>query len=202
MGQAGTAEAIVLARQYPTLQIGWHLHLCDSQPLTVAAWPWGRSPARAGWAIGLSQRARDLMRGEVATQWERFRATGLACAFVNTHHHLHAHPVVYGALLAVLPGNFDGWLRLGSPRFFSQTTGAGLYEAAGDLWLRACRRRCPHRCSDTMWGLGRTYRMQAREVANAARHLRTGLHEFLFHPRTVDNDADLQCLLELKTCGF
>ena len=43
---------------------------------------------------------------------------------------------------------------------------------------------------------------QAREVADAARQLGVGLHEFYFHPRSVDNDADTQCLLELKTCGF
>jgi hypothetical protein len=44
--------------------------------------------------------------------------------------------------------------------------------------------------------------MQAREVADAARQLRPGLHEFFFHPRNVDNDADVRCLLELKTCEF
>src|SRR2546425_3713684 len=82
MGQPGTDDAIALARENPALAVGWHLHLCHSQPVTCAAWPWGDSPTRAGWTIGLSSRARALMRQEVAAQWEMFRATGLPCAFV------------------------------------------------------------------------------------------------------------------------
>ncbi len=44
--------------------------------------------------------------------------------------------------------------------------------------------------------------MQAGEVTRAIQQLGAGLHEFYFHPRSMDNDADLQCLLELKTCEF
>ena len=49
------------------------------------------------------------MREEVRAQWEMFRETGLTCAFVNSHHHLHAHPFVYQVLLDVLKPSFD-WL--------------------------------------------------------------------------------------------
>jgi len=202
VGQPGTEDAIHLAHDNPRLRVGWHLHLDTSQPVTCAAWPWGNSYRRAGWAIGLSQCARQLMRDEVKAQWEKLQATGLPCAFVNSHHHLHAHPFVYNALLDLLPGTFDGWLRLGNPRFFSPSLDALWMRPADWLWMERRRRRCPHRCSDTLWGLGRTYRMQAREVADAARQLGPGLHEFFFHPRSTDNDADTRCLLELKTCGF
>src|SRR5208282_3200020 len=99
VGQPGTADAVRAAQDNPGLRVGWHLHLDNSQPVTCAAWPWGDSYRRAGWAIGLSRRARWLMREEVRAQWEGFRATGLACAFVNSHHHLHAHPFVYQILL-------------------------------------------------------------------------------------------------------
>ena len=202
MGQPGTEDAVRRARDNPRLQVGWHLHLDSSQPVTRAAWPWVDSYKRAGWAIGLSRHARRLMRDEVSAQWEMFRATGLPCAFVNSHHHLHAHPFVYQAVLDVLPRSFEGWLRLGRPRFFSPTAEAIWTGIADRLWMEPRRRRCPHRCSDTLWGLGRTFRMQAKEVADAARQLGAGLQEFYFHPRTVDNDADTQCLLELKTCGY
>ena len=46
------------------------------------------------------------------------------------------------------------------------------------------------------------FRMQAREVLTTAQQLGDGLHEFYFHPRAIENDADTRCLLELKTCGF
>lgn len=202
VGQPGTEEAVRLARDNPRLQVGWHLHLDNSLPITRTVWPWGDSYRQAGWAIGLSRRARRLMTDEVQAQWELFCATDLPCAFVNSHHHLHAHPYVYQALLDVLPRPFAGWLRLGKPRFFSANFDALWMGPADRLWMQRRRRRCPHRCSDTLWGLGRTYRMQAREVADAARQLGTGLHEFFFHPRAVDHDTDVQCLLELKTCDF
>ncbi len=133
MGQAATEDAVRLARDNPTLQIGWHLHLCDSQPITQSAWSWGNSHSRAGWAIGLSPEARHLMHEEVKVQWELYRATGLPCAFVNSHHHLHGHPFVYKAMLNVLPPKFVGWIRLGKPQFFSPSRGQLLLE----LWIRS-----------------------------------------------------------------
>src|SRR5260221_5042024 len=53
MRQPATEDAVRLARDNPGLQVGWHLHLCDSQPITRDAWSWGNSHSRAGWAIGL-----------------------------------------------------------------------------------------------------------------------------------------------------
>jgi len=201
MGQRATDEAVRLARDHPSLQIGWHLHLCDSQPVTCRSWPWGNSHVRAGWGFGFSPRARRLMRAEVAAQWDLFQATGRPCAFVNSHHHLHAHPFVYKALLETLPPSFAGWLRLGKPRFLGPTKYQFFYKCADELFMQSRRRRCPYRCSETLWGLGRTFRMQATEVAAAAQQLPDGLHEFYFHPRSID-DADTKCLLELKKCGF
>jgi hypothetical protein len=202
MGQPGTEDAVRMARDNPGLQMGWPLHLDSSEPVTRASWPWGNSYRRAGFAIGLSRDARQLMRDEVKAQWELLQATGLRCAFVNSHHHLHAHPFVYEVLLEVLPRPFNGWLRMGKPHFFSPDLDAMWMPVADWLWMKPRRRHCPYRCSDTLWGLGRTFRMQAREVADAAQRLGGGLHEFYFHPRSIDNDADTRCLLELKTCAF
>ena len=198
LGQPSTATAVAMARQQPALPIGWHLHLCDSQPVTVAAWPWGVSPARAGWSIGCSARARRLMHAEIAAQWELFRATGLPCAFVNVHHHLHAHPVVYHALLRVLPRGWSGWIRLGAPRFFAPTLRQRCLAGSDPCCWRLRRRRCPFASSDTLWGVDRLYRMQAAEIIAVARQLPPGRHEFLFHPRAAANDNDLACLIDLR----
>lgn len=202
MGQAATEEAIALARENPRLQIGWHLHLCDSHPVTCAQWPWGDAPSRAGWAIGLSPKARALMRREVAAQWDSFRASGLTCAFVNSHHHLHSHPMVYGVLMEVLPRDYTGWLRLGTPQFFTRTVRACATQLAAAMLTERRRRRCPFRASDTIWGLDRLFNMQPREIAAVIPRLPAGLHEFYFHPRSVADDADLTCLMELKAHGF
>jgi len=202
LGQPGTTDAIAMAQHHPTLRIGWHLHLCHSQPLTVPAWPWGDSPAQAGWAIGLWPRARALLRREVAAQWDEFRHTGLPCAFVNVHHHLHAHPVVYAELLNVLPRDFTGWIRLGAPRFFTPTLGQRLLASSDRFYWHARRQKCPFASSDTLWGVDRLYRMQANAINAVVAQLPAGRHEFMFHPRATENDTDFACLIELRRSGM
>jgi len=201
MGQAGTDEAIELAREHESLQIGWHLHLNDSQPLTVGEWPWGASPARAGLAIAGLPRARTLTRTEMLRQWQAFADTGLECRFANAHHHLHWHPFVRRQLVETLSADrrFAGWLRWGRPcRFDGDTPPAG-YGLIDRLLQAPQRSRMQIRQSTTLWGLDRAFAMDAREVAAILPTLGAGLHEFMFHPRPGDDDADTRCLVELRS---
>jgi predicted glycoside hydrolase/deacetylase ChbG (UPF0249 family) len=197
MGQPGTEGAVELARRHPSLAVGWHLHLTDSRPCTRAAWPWGSSPARAGFAIGLAPAMRRLAVEDMARQWDAFLATGLDCRFVNAHHHLHVHPLVRPRLLAMMEGRFGGWLRWGRPRFFGATPAAPFYHLL-DLLLQApLRPRIRFATSTTLWGIDRTFAMSAAEVERVIPTLGDGLHEFMFHPRRAGEDADSRCLLAL-----
>ena len=196
MAQPGTAGAVELARTRPTLQIGWHLHLNDSFPATTGRWPWGPSPARAGFSIGLSSRSRDLMRREVARQWELFRETGLECRFINSHHHLHSHPFVYRALLEVVGPQFRGWIRLGRPCAPDSKSFSLLWSALNWTYLDRRRRLSAWRTTDTLWGV--RPRLDAEKMHAIIATLPDGFHEFLFHPRTR-SCPDTQCLIQLKS---
>jgi predicted glycoside hydrolase/deacetylase ChbG (UPF0249 family) len=197
MGQPGTDEAVRLARENPGLQVGWHLHITDSQPVTAARWPWGASPARAGWTIGLLPSARRLLEAEVARQWKLFQATGLPCQFINSHHHLHAHPFVFRTMRRVVGDRFPGWLRLGCPRYFPPHGPEAKIMALTDrLFMERRRKLSPWRTTDTLWGLDRLFRMDAREIRAAIDLLPDGFHEFMFHPRTR-TCPDSLCLLAL-----
>jgi predicted glycoside hydrolase/deacetylase ChbG (UPF0249 family) len=198
MAQPATDDAVARARAHRGLQIGWHLHLTDSIPATIARWPWGASPAGAGFSIGLLPSARRLMRREVARQWDLFQATGLPCRFINSHHHLHAHPFVYRTLLDVVGPQFPGWLRFGRPRAFSPRPGSELIYTLAEIFQRRRRGLSPWRATDTLWGLDRLFEMKASEVRAAVAALPGGFHEFLFHPRTR-TCPDTLCLLELKS---
>ncbi|HEY8964890.1 MAG TPA: ChbG/HpnK family deacetylase [Candidatus Methylacidiphilales bacterium] len=199
MGQPGTDEAVALAKATPGFQVGIHLHFTDSVPLTRAAWPWAPTPAAAGWSIGLLPSARKLMEEELAAQWAAYEATGLPCRFVTTHHHLHVHPFIYEALCRTIPPEKAGWLRFGAVRLFGgDPLGLRIGMACGNLANVRRRRRSPYRCSDTLWGVGRTFGMKADEVEAAIAGLPAdGLHEFIFHPRRV-GDNDTTELLKLK----
>lgn len=195
MGQPATASAVALARQYPTLEVGLHVHLLDSRPCAVPEWPWGASPARAGVALGFGAAARALARREIRAQWQAYQATGLRCRFVNAHHHLHVHPVVRHMLCEVLPADFGGWVRWGRPRFFGppQPGHAAVYALLQAPW----RRRLPFPSSTSLWGLDRTGAMDADEIRAVLPRLGPGLHEFMFHPRHLENDPDTTALLRL-----
>lgn len=204
MGQAGTAEAVGLAREHPQLAIGWHLHLNDSTPTTGGTcWPWGAGPGDVGWRAGFSGSVRRRIRDEMRHQWGLFIDTGLPCAFANVHHHLQAHPFVFREWVRVLmdgPTTFAGWLRLGFPCRFRP---GALHAVLGGL-LRCERRRrmirCPFPVSDTLWGLDRLFCMDPVEVTRVTAGLPAGIHEFIFHPRSTEEelDADLRCLIRLK----
>jgi hypothetical protein len=202
MGQPGTAEAVNIARRNPDLRIGWHFHACDSVPLTRARWPWGRSPVVPGLALGFWLPARRLMRREIQAQWGRFTATGLTCAFINGHHHLHIHPRIAPDMRQAVSTRFTGWVRGLGVRFFDPRLLAargyrGLRRPA-ERWLAAWS---PARRTDSLWGLDRLFRMQAEEVAAVLPALPPGLHEFVFHPRR-EGDADHTALMRLRQMGF
>lgn len=195
LGQPGTEEAVKLAYENPQLEIGWHLHVVDSQPLTCAEWPW-RTPAAAGFAIGFSRRARTLVRTEIELQWDAFLKTGLDCSFVNGHHHLCIHPFVRKTLEATIGDKFNGWLRWATPQFFGANKIS--YHILDKLLQAPHRSRLPYELSNTLWGIDRSFSMNAKEVAAVIPTLGNGLHEFMFHPRQIESDNDTQCLLELK----
>jgi len=198
MGQEGTVEAVSLAREHPDLQVGWHLHLCDSSPLTVPGWPWGSSPAAAAMAWCSGPAARRLVLAEVAAQWEAFQSAGIACRFVNTHHHLHLHPWIPGLILKVV-GNLPGvWFRGGAFRTFGsgEALMPRLTRWAGRLGLG--RGPGSMASADSVWGVDRLWRMRAQEIRQVLPGLPDGRHEFLFQPRSLSGDADLEALVSLR----
>lgn len=199
LGQPGSAHAVAVARRNPGLRIGWHFHACDSQPLTRKRWPWGRSPALAGIALLLPS-ARALVRQEIRSQWDQFRASGLSCSFINGHHHLHIHPFIAREMRAVVSPDFAGWVRGFNVRSFDppekKTTLPVRYlRRPAQRWLGIWN-EIPR--SDSLWGLDRLFCMSAAEVARVVATLPEGLHEFLFHPRGAPNDADGRALRELR----
>lgn len=194
MGQPGTDHAICKTQARPTLSVGIHFHLCDSQPVNVSHWPWGKSPLKAGLQISASPRARALITRELIRQWDEYNKTGLSCDFINFHHHLHHHPFVYQILLELIGDRFAGWIRLGSPKFF-----AAPWNLLGTLTHPFySKRRTRFTSPDSLWGVDRLCKMSAQEILTTRKTLPKGWHEFMFHPRKF-NDLDTQCLLQLKT---
>ncbi|HSI82408.1 MAG: ChbG/HpnK family deacetylase [Candidatus Methylacidiphilales bacterium] len=204
MGQPGTDQGVDLARQNPGLHVGFHLHLCDSLPLTLgcgggggsatgsrADWPWGSDPARAGWAIGTQRSARLLAEAEIARQWQEFRARGLHCAFVNAHHHLHVHPFVMEMLRDIVgPECGDAWWRWGRPRWFGRKGLSARMASAGWALVRAMSHLpAGTHAPQTLWGIDRNFQMDAGEIKDVLQTLKA---DFSAEPATSDSVQDLK----------
>ena len=191
MAQPATGRGRVrLARAHPTLQVGWHLHLCDSLPATTDRWPWGAVHPRAPVSpSGSPARSRDAdAADEVARQWELFQATGLECRFINSHHHLHAHPAWSTARCSMWSALGSGaGFRLGRPRALSglKVVFPSLGRCSNSIYLAIDGGSC-HAWRSHRYALGRSVPRLSAE--GSARHCRftlpDGFHEFLFHPRT------------------
>lgn len=193
MGQPGTDGAIKLALENPSLVVGWHAHVCDASPVTGNPAPLASSPLLTGLAMALYGRR---IRAELKGQWALFMASGLPCAFINSHHHLHAHPVVLSFIANAIHDAPGAWVRAFNIRSFSGhlPAHAQMLRFFGRRTLAALPSSVLR--STTTWGLDRTFAMNAQEIAAVLPGLGPGLHEFIFHPRQK-NDRDSQALANL-----
>lgn len=109
VNEPGFDEAVALARENPKLGVGLHLTLL----LGHSALPrekipglvnerneFPNTPVATGLDYFFNRGLRAQLRAEIAAQFDRFRATGLAMDHVNGHLHLHLHPVIFDLLMA------------------------------------------------------------------------------------------------------
>ncbi len=102
-------EAVILARENPSLGVGLHLTLlCGHSALPSAEIPglvngsgeFSDCPVRAGFRYFLRPALAEQLLSEVRAQFEKFRRTGLPLDHVNGHLHMHLHPKVFGMLMS------------------------------------------------------------------------------------------------------
>ncbi len=110
---AGTDEAVDLARRHPGLAVGLHFTLTQGRPVSAP----DRVPSLVD-AEGVFWRRTDFERRllcgrirredvarELNAQLTAFRATGLPISHIDSHHHVHMFPPVFGAALAAARSN-------------------------------------------------------------------------------------------------
>jgi hopanoid biosynthesis associated protein HpnK len=115
-------EAVEIARSLPKLCVGLHLVLCDGRAASERSQikdlvdEHGRfppTPLAAGLRDWIDRRKlRVQLEREIRTQIEAFLATGLALEYVDGHHHLHMHPVIFERLLACAVEYEIPWIRV------------------------------------------------------------------------------------------
>lgn len=103
---AAFADAVRLAREHDGLAVGIHLVTVQGRavlpPTEIPALVDGEGnfpddPTHAGLRYYFSGAAREQLARELAAQFQRFHDTGLELSHVDSHLHMHIHPVIFAA---------------------------------------------------------------------------------------------------------
>ncbi len=196
-------DAVARAKALPSLGVGLHMTLVDGIP----ALPPSRIPdlvdakghftldlVRLGARIYLSKAVQRQVVAEMRAQFERFKATGLPLAHVDSHHHYHLHPTVFELMLELAveygaPGIRIPW----EPPLLSwraRRDRLGLRLSNGIFhWRRSERmRRMVEQAglvaNDMAFGLNDSGAMTADKVSSFLDVVPDGLTEIYCHPAT------------------
>ncbi|HTG44520.1 MAG TPA: hopanoid biosynthesis-associated protein HpnK [Verrucomicrobiae bacterium] len=210
-------EAVELAKENPRLGVGLHLTLSNGKALLPASaiprlvncrGQFSDSPVRAGIKYFFSREAQSQLAAEIAAQFERFAATGLALDHVNGHLHFHLHPSIFTILLT----QFKRWnvraLRLtNDPLLIDWPLGEGrwFYRASHAFIFKVLARRaerlmrgCGIAHASCVFGLLENGRVNESYVLRLMGKLPEGESELYSHPSLDEFRHEYEALISLK----
>lgn len=210
-------EAVQMARENPRLGVGLHLtFLCGHSTLPPDKIPglvnskreFDYNPARVGFKYFIRRELREQLRDEMLAQFEKFRSTGLPLDHVDTHHHLHAHPVVFRLLIESAEDLGITHLRLTSEPFGVHSrvalgfrpgrVGHGLifWLLAGSARRKLKRLDIKH--TDAVFGLLQDARVDEEYLQRLLPHLPKGINEIYSHPSMDIFKHEMEALISPK----
>jgi len=171
------------------------------------------NPRSAGLKYYFSKQARLELRRELAAQFEKFKSTGLELSHIDSHLHMHVHPVIfdeavklgehYGVRRMRVPEDELGAaLRFDRDQFYKKALFALLFTLLARRMKKKLKKRkfvFPRR----VYGNLQTGRMSEEYFLHALENLRAETNEIYFHPAVYDtsqllSDEQRQCLVEFE----
>ncbi len=180
-------DAVRLARNNPTLDIGAHLVLVGGRALAAPQDPLPSSVPRLLAALALK---RLRIYDELAAQVRRILDAGIKLTHLDTHKHTHLAPPVLAAV-ARIAEEFDiRWVRRpfdlpitaaqGAATRTKRATSGGMALVRGRFQRALARRHC--RTTDHFAGFQLTGRFRTQELVALIRALPEGSTELMCHP--------------------
>jgi predicted glycoside hydrolase/deacetylase ChbG (UPF0249 family) len=179
-------DAVRLARETPTLDVGCHLVLISGRSAMPPHAPLPDSVPALLLALATGRiRAYD----ELAAQVRKILAAGLKPTHLDTHKHTHLAPPVLDAVARIAEEFEIRWVRRPFDIPLTAARGGGMLKRAASGGLRALRGRfhrvlARHGCrtTDHFAGFQLTGQFRAPELAQLIRELPEGVTEFMCHP--------------------
>ena len=192
---AAAVDAVERARANPRLGVGLHVALAETPPalppsqipdLVDESGAFRIESLPVALALVARTSVRRQLEAEIEAQFALFEATGLPLDHVNTHKHMHMHPVIAATLLEV--GKRHGMEALRAPveeRAFLAERVTGL-DIARPFARRVQRsaRKAGVKVPDRVFGLAWSGAMHAERLRGILETLPDGTSEIYLHPAT------------------
>lgn len=215
-------DAVRLARENEKLAVGIHLVsvkgksvLPHSQipSLVDSLGRFPDDPTVAGLKYYFLPKARLELSKELSAQFAKFASTGLKISHIDSHLHLHVHPVIFNSAVE-LAGRYgvtrmrvpedDLWtaLRFDSSSLIQKSLFAFIFR----LLTRRMKKRLTERgfvFAERVYGYFQSGRMSEEYVLSVLERLRTKRSEIYFHPALYRDMSNLspeqaRCARELS----
>jgi hopanoid biosynthesis associated protein HpnK len=192
---AAAADAVARALANPTLGVGLHVALAETPPalppsqipdLVDETGAFRVESLPVALALVARPSVRRQLEAEIEAQFALFAATGLPLDHVNSHKHMHLHPVIAATLLKV--GLRHGMKALRAPveeRALLAEPVAGL-DIAKPFARRVQRaaRTAGMKVPDRTFGLAWSGAMHQDRLLSVLETLPDGVNEIYLHPAT------------------
>jgi predicted glycoside hydrolase/deacetylase ChbG (UPF0249 family) len=179
-------DAVRLARETPSLDVGCHLVLISGPSLLP---PYALLPASVPELLWTLAARRIRLYDELAAQVRKILAAGLQPTHLDTHKHTHLASPVLDAVARIAEEFGIRWVRRPFDIPLTAARGGGMLKRATSGSLQVLRGRfhrvlTRHGCrtTDHFAGFQLTGRFRAPELAQLIRALPDGLTEFMCHP--------------------
>lgn len=184
---AAFADAVQLAQQHPTLDVGCHLVLVGGESVHAPGTALPRSVSALGQAI---YRNGFPVYQELQAQMRKIADAGIRPTHLDTHKHTHLLPAVLQAVLRVAQEFGVNWIRrpydstlvpTSCPVPWQVRVVSGLLRYSRPLAQRQMQ-AAGCRTTDHFTGFQMTGRFTARHVVELLQALPEGVTEFMTHP--------------------
>jgi hopanoid biosynthesis associated protein HpnK len=180
-------DAVRLARENPTLDVGAHLVLVGGRPLAAAPGAWPSSIPQLLAAIAAR---RIRIYDELVAQVRRILDAGIRLTHLDTHKHTHLAPPVLDAVARIGEEFGIPWVRRpfdlpitaarGGAPWARRASSRGLGLVSSRFERVLARRHC--RTTDHFAGFQITGRFRTRELVALLQALPEGTTELMCHP--------------------
>ena len=180
-------DAVKIARENPTLDVGCHLVLVGGRSLLA---PGDLLPATVTELLGAMVSRRLRIYDELTAQVRRIVDAGIAPTHIDTHKHTHLAPPVLDAVARIAETFGIAWVRrpFDIPLTAARGSAPLLKQATSNsfalLRRRFHRKLAEHNCrtTDHFAGFQLTGRFRTAELVQLIRELPEGSTEFMCHP--------------------